>query len=400
MRAAVLALVVAAGLLPAAGCRAEPVAGAGAQRTSREVPRPPVVVDYRRSGQVPYWKAPSKPGRRRRWTPEEIVGLLREYPGYFVDMGIWTNREVGRVVNEAQALAREQGVDASRLLFHYRNDVFVKMSPGWPSCGRDCGWAGILEESDPFDPSWVVTVPRSEHRWALEHRWGDVSKDPFRRDAEHSWPRWIDREAITALNTPERVVALYGAVDDTDPSLAGFDPEFRVSGVVMDLRNPAYRAWSVRRLVANLRLMGIEPGEPAVVLYAYKPGWHAYWDGGRQPGQGCFVPDGRAWTGPAGPCGVPRRWDGGPFHRTTYGPGEFRTALNAMLREMRAGLVAAGHERIRIMTVERPAHGRKWSLLDPDVRSAPWLIGEEGETCDRRDLSERPHPVRCRSRRP
>ena len=46
----------------------------------------------------------------------------------------------------------------------------------------------------------------------------------------------------------------------------------------------------------------------------------------------------------AGLCLVPGRATGGPFNRTPYGPGEFESALNAMLREMRAGLVAAGDE--------------------------------------------------------
>ena len=363
--------------------------------------------DYRRSGNHPYWEDRGRPGRKRRWTPAEVVDLLVQHPEHHIDMGIWNgrpvghenHREVGRVVNEAQAIARSRGVDTSRLAFHFRPDVFGKHMPGQSACGDACGWNGTMAEP-VFDPGFIMKVPRSEHAWSIANRWGnDPRKDPFRpgSDSAAAWPRWMDRQAMTAPNTADEVVALYGAPFDSDPAKLRQDWAFRVSGVVMDLRNPAYRAWSVARLVATLKAMGIDRGESATILFSYKPGWHAYYDGGPAARQSCYVAGGRAWTGPAGPCAGPGRYEGGLFHRTGYGPGEFRDALNDLFREMRAGLVAAGYPDVSVVTTERPNFGgRAWLLLAADVRAAPWLLGELGGTCYRRDATARPDPVRCR----
>jgi len=289
-------------------------------------------------------------------------------------------------VNEVQALGRARGVDTSRIAVQWRNDMYVKMRDGHPPCGSDCGWEGRMR-GHPFDPAWILTVPRSEQRWAVEHRWGgDPRKDPWSEAGRDRWASWVDREAIAAVDTPERVAALYVLVHDTDPSLLHADPAPTVVGVDMDLRLPAYRAWSVQRLLADLRVLGIDPGEAAVVFYAYKPGWHVWYGGGRDPAQPCFVPDAHLWTGPAGTCPLPKRWSEGPFNRTPYGPGEFEASISAMLREMRAGLDGAGYDRVGIVTVERPGFtARKWSALAPDLRRAPWLLGELGTACDRRE---------------
>jgi len=362
----------------------------GLRATGGRVPRVHEVRDYRRSGDRAYWKA----GRGEpRWTPEDVVRLLREDRAYVVDMGIWTGRptghddqrEVGRVVNEAQALARAAGVDSGRLGFHFRIDVSAKHDPRHGRCGDHCGWSGIRD--DPFDPAWIMTVPRSEHRWALENRWGgDPTKDPWGEDADDQWPSFLDRDAMSVANTAERVGALYGGVSDRDPSPVRRDLHFRVSGLVMDLRNPAFRAWNARRIVADLRVYGIDPGEGAVLLVAYKPGWHAHYTGGPKPQQSCYVPGSHMWMGPAGPC--PRRPQpvAGPFHRTAYGPGEFEAAVSAMLRELRAALVAAGNPDVGIVTVERPTFWRKWSMLEPALHRAPWILGELGDACYRRDV--------------
>jgi hypothetical protein len=371
------------------------------------------VTAYRGSGDVPYWEAEASAKKKSRWTPSEIVGLLQAYPDYYVDMGFRSSptgdvyqQEMGRIVNETQALAKAQGVDASRLMIHFRSDVLQKFAKGWWSCTLCetpenctdlCTWEGTMKNA-PFDPSWIMRVPRAEHLWAVNQIWGgDPSKDPWNPSGAHLWARHVDRGAIEQVNTETHVAALYGPVRDRDTSVTGVSYAFGVSRVLMDLRNPDYRAWSVKKLIADLKVKGIDPGEHAAVMYAYKPGWHTYYDG-RNPTHRCFVEGSHMWAGPAGPCrGV--RPPGGPFTRTPYGPGEFESALNAMLLEMRAGLVAAGLENVLIATVERPDFmDKKWSILAPSIRNAPWLAGNLVSSCDRTRLSVPANPVTCRSR--
>jgi hypothetical protein len=373
------------------------------------------VVDYRSSGSFPYWEARNRKKGRRRWTPEEIVELLERYPDYYVDMGIRSGsptgdahfREMGRIVNEVQAIGLERSTDTSRLMLHFRNDVFEKRITGFRTCticdrpGRCtdlCTWEGAMKDA-PFDLGWVMTIPREEHAWSVREIWGgDPSKDPWSQEGAKLWSAWVDRAAISAVNTPTRVAALYGRVVRTGASPVNRDHAFRVLRVLLDLRNPDYRAWSVKKLIADIQATGIDPGERAVVQYTYKPGWHTYYAGPESTDR-CAVENSHMWTGPANPC-----WGlkppGGPFARTPYGPGEFEAAVNAMLREMRAGLVAAGFENVLIATVERPSFkDEKWSILEPSVREAPWLLGELSSSCDRKDLSVPARPVHCRPRK-
>ncbi|MBW2313672.1 MAG: hypothetical protein JRH10_05725 [Deltaproteobacteria bacterium] len=366
------------------------ILGGPDRRANARPPRIASVRDYRRSGDRPYWVE----GENRRWRPEDVVQLLREDPGYIVDMGIWTarpvghpkHREVGRVVNEAQALARAVGVDPGRLAFSARVEVFAKHNPTDSLCGQDCGWEGAMVDA-PFDPSWIMTIPRSEQQWAIDHRWdGDARMDPWSRGGQTLWPTFLDRDGMAAANTDTHVGALYGGVRDTNPSSLARDWEFNVSAVLMDLQNPDYRAWSVKRLIANLGYLGIDPGEGAVLIFETKPGWHAYYDGKRQAQQDCFVSGSHMWIGPAGPCDRRIQPVAGPFARTPYGPGEFEAAMSAMFRELRVGLVAAGYPDVYVATVERPTFRVKWSTLAPDLRRAGWIIGELGDACHRLDV--------------
>ncbi len=370
------------------------------------------VVDYRKSGSHPYWEHSASPNRRRRWTPEEIVELLKKYPDYYLDMGIRTgvptgsppHREIGRVVNEVQALGRSQGVDTSKLMVHFRSDVFAKRPRGFPDCtvcdqaGRCsdlCTWEGSMQNAS-FDPKWIVKIPRAEHQWAVDRIWGgDTSKDPWSRSGARLWPAWIDRISIAEANTSTHVAAVYGAVKDRNKSMMGTDYAVAVTGVLLDLRNPGYRTWSIKKLIADLQVMGIDPGEKAALIYAYKPGWHVYYPGS-DSGDRCYVDGSHMWTGPANPCSRIKP-PGGPFARTPYGPGEFEQAVNSMFREMRAALVDAGFADVVLITVERPSFTKeKWSILGPDVRGAPWLAGDLSSSCDRTNLSLPANPVTCR----
>ena len=370
------------------------------------------VVDYRTSGSHPYWEHSVSPDRRRRWTPEEIIELLKKYPDYYLDRGIRTgvptgglpHREMGRIVNEVQALGRSQGVDTSHLMVHFRSDVFAKRPKGFGDCticnraGKCsdlCTWEGSMQNA-PFDPGWIVTIPRAEHQWSVDRIWGgDPSKDPWSRPGARLWPAWIDRKSIAAVNTTTHVAAVYGAVKDRNKSVMGMDHAVEVSGVLLDLSKPEYRAWSIKKLIADLQVMGIDPGEKAALVYTYKPGWHVYY-AGPDSGDRCYVEDSHMWTGPANPCsGI--HPPGGPFARTPYGPGEFEQAVNSMLREIRAAFVDAGFAGVVLMTVERPSFTKeKWSILEPDVRGAPWLVGELISSCDRTNLSLPANPLTCR----
>jgi hypothetical protein len=372
------------------------------------------VQNYRFSGDVAFSRADEHPGIKARWSPEQIVQLLQDFPDRYVAMGGWggsptgnaRHREVGRVVDEVQALSKRLGVGemSSRLMLGIRNDVFHKYRSGDPictlcdeegNCEDLCTWEGALEDA-PFDPAWIATVPRSDHQWSVDRLWGgDPRKDPWSEQGAHLWPKWFDRVAVEVANTDHRVAALYGKVSDLDPSEERTDWAPRVSAVVMDLRNPEYRAWSVKRLIANLKWMGVDPGEAVGIPISYKPGWHAHY-AGPDSGDRCYVVESHMWTGPAGPCDGARRPPGGPLYRTPYGPGEFEEALNLMLKEFRAGLVAAGYEEAGIITIERPRYkGQVWSILDREIREASWLIGELKTSCDRTDLTQPPDPNRC-----
>jgi hypothetical protein len=370
------------------------------------------IVDYRKSGNHPYWDTRATGHGHRRWTPPEIIALLTEFPGDYIDMGIWTGaptgsmsqREVGRIVDEVQALGKAEGVDTSHLMVHFRNDVYAKRATKTPDCticegsGRCldlCTWEGAMADAH-FDPAWIMTVPRSEHHWAMDQIWGgDESKDPWSPLGLGCWPEWIDRHALAIANTAERVVALYGPVQDADTSAFGRNYRLSVSGALMDLRNPAYREWSAKKLVADLRFMGIDPGESAAIQYHYKPGWHTYY-AGPPSGDRCFVPNSHMWTGPANPCyGI--HPPGGPFTRTSYRAGEYEAAINASLRTLEAALVSSGLGSVKIITVERPRFGRTpWAILDPSIKAAPWIIGDLEASCDRTRLTLPLNPITCR----
>jgi hypothetical protein len=276
------------------------------------------------------------------------------------------------------------------------------------SLGVDAAWAKPPRRGDryeirgSFDPAWVKRVPRAVHEATLSRLWiglrdgvcGSPSEprpcgppaeplDPFHPGNRRSWPSWFDRAALTALVTPKSVPALYGGVGDPRRAPKGSptrwtDPYFRVSTVVMDLADPAYREWRIRYLMYKLRDYGITPGEPACIRLAYKPGWYVHHEEAiHGPSDDpCHVPGSGLWTGPAHVCRDGHA-PGGPFVAGLYGPGEYQRAVNAYIRELIAGLSAKGWGGPRIVLTERPGFARKyWSILDPDVREHPAVIGE------------------------
>lgn len=276
-----------------------------------------------------------------------------------------------------------------RIVAHGRGELAVDRA--W----IDAPKAGdAYEIRGSFDPAWLKRIPSATHRATVQRFWQGLRSvcgpdaaceppaeplDPFDPGNRRSWPRWFDREAITSLVTPSSVPVLYGLVADEGTSRRYWeDPFFQLSAVVADLADPAYRAWRVRYALYKLRDYGIDPGERACLIVAYKPGWHAYWNEAENgPGnEACSVSGTNSWTGPAHVCSDGSS-PGGPFAPSPYGAGEFEAGLNAYLRELVRVLEANGHPDPRIITVERPRYTRRvWSLLEADVRHMSALEGE------------------------
>lgn len=254
-----------------------------------------------------------------------------------------------------------------------------------------------------FDPRWIQRVPRAVHEAAVREHWTAQRNvcgrpgaarpcppaaeplDPFALASRRAWPDWLDAEAIRALATPATVPALYGPVrdatlpdDEKRESAPWTDPFFRVSSVVMDVRDPAYRDWRIRYLMYKLRDYGLAPGEPTCIVLTYKPGWYTYYDeAARGPsGDVCAIAGSKLWTGPAHVC-ADGSAPGGPLVSGLYGPGEYERSINAYIREMIAKLAERGWTGLRIIMNERPTFtSAKWAILDDDVRRSPAVIGE------------------------
>ena len=99
------------------------------------------------------------PGKQR-WTPSDVVSFLALYPDAYMDTGYrdaepagnnyW--RDTGKLVDQAQALARARGVPVeSRICVTERPDVMTKMiheggcDPTWG--GGGCDWEGDMDGS-------------------------------------------------------------------------------------------------------------------------------------------------------------------------------------------------------------------------------------------------------------
>jgi hypothetical protein len=270
-------------------------------------------------------------------------------------------------------------------------DRFLRIDRPWqvPPAAGDA-----YEIRGSFDPAWVIRVSRDAHRASVRRFWeekrdvceGGACKppaeplDPFDPSNRRSWPTWKNRKAIDALQTPTSVPALYGWVMDRGAMRhEGFeDPYFVFVAVLANVRNPAYRDWSVRSLMYKLQDYGVDPGEGACVLLAYKPGFHTWYDEAthgpsRKP---CSLSGTHTWAGPAFVCDTTNAL-GGPFEPTPYGPGEYETAVNDYVREMIAKLGSRGYGNVRIVTQEHPAfQGGPWSILADDVRRHPKVWGE------------------------
>lgn len=258
-----------------------------------------------------------------------------------------------------------------------------------------------------FDTSWVMRVPREVHEASLRRFWEDrrICGDtpcrpaPFPLDPLHPGnPRgflsWLDRGAVSALATDASVPALYGwGYDADDPSPVTqysalphqwTEPHFRANGVVMDLRNPAYRRWRARHAMYRLAEYGLAPGEGACLAVEAKPGFHAWYDEAAfgPSVAACSAPNTHAWAGPAQVCRDTQSL-GAPLHPTQYGPGEYEAAISAYFRELVAVMADAGYGDVRILTVEAPAFRNElWSTLAEDVRLLPQMAGVQWGTIE------------------
>jgi hypothetical protein len=335
-----------------------------------------------------YWTPSQTCPNPNGWSPEDVVHLMNAFPAHSFRIPDWTRTpgnimytHMGDYVDQAQDYAATIGADVSNFIIGIRIDVFAKSIEGYEDCDPNCGWAGDMDGSKgdmPFDTDWIMRVPTELHNQVVDDIWG--GRDPFNEDL--SWPRWFDRYAVQALNTRDEKIALYGGGSNRGAPLG--DEIFRVRKVVMDLRIPEYRDWSIKYLFYRLEDGGIDPGESFRLSVSPKPGWHTYYDG-PDSGHACYIgplTDGtpvNAWAGIAQPVCSNGRAPGGPFHPTQYGPGEFEAALNAWILEAITALEVAGYDDFEIVTCERPNYlGQHWSTLTPEVQSNPHLIGECG----------------------
>ncbi|MCX5736948.1 MAG: hypothetical protein NTZ61_00335 [Proteobacteria bacterium] len=270
-----------------------------------------------------------------------------------------------------------------------------------------------------FDPRWVRQVPKRVHEDTVRRFWAEARDvcgavpcarpamplDPFATANTRGFVAWVERKAIEALRTDSTVPALYGSgypdkqVTASGDRPAGWnDPYFFASGVILDVSNPAYRAWRVRYLLYKLADHGIEPGESTCLSMAYKPGWHTYYDEqtlGPVTGDPCSVSGIHEYTGPAHVC-QDGTSHGGPFNPTPFGPGEFEEAISNYFRETIATLTASGYKDLRIITSEAPGiRGTTWLILDDDVRRNPKMLGELGSWIEPRlaALASLPPPI-------
>jgi hypothetical protein len=276
--------------------------------------------------------------------------------------------------------------------------TFLRVDAAWsspPAAGDR------YEIRGSFDPRWVMQVPRSVHDAAVVRFWegartrcaGGVCAplseplDPFAAANRRGWESWVSRSVFQSLANATTVPAIYGyaydgnaIVNDRDVDHAWTDPYFRASSVVMDLTNPAYREWRARYLLYKLAEFGLDPGEPACVVAAYKPGYHAYYD---EAANGpatkvCSVPETGNWFGPVHVCRNGASF-GGPMHPTQYGRGEFEAGISAYFRELLRTLASNGRGDTRIITGEAPQYrDRDWTTLADDVRRDPRMREQQG----------------------
>jgi hypothetical protein len=280
--------------------------------------------------------------------------------------------------------------EARRIVSHESRRARVE--PPWT---RPPQPGDTYEVRGSFDPAFARRVPRAEHESSVRRFWAErrnvcgVTRlsscakpaeplDPLDARNERAWPAWVDRSAVEALASSDEVPALYGSVQDEGLHDGRWeDPYFSPSYVVMDLANPEYRHWRIRYLLYKLGDFGLDPGEGACVIAAYKPGFHVFHDEARlgPPSGLCALPGNHTWTGPSHVC-VGGRALGGPLLPTPFAPGEYEAALNAFLQEMITTLTHAGYANLRVITTEKPAYRKTWSILSQPVRAHPKIVGE------------------------
>lgn len=260
----------------------------------------------------------------------------------------------------------------------------------------------LYEIRGSFDRDWILRVPIETHEASVERFWerrrnvcgrslqADCRTpaeplDPFSPLNRRGWVSGMDRAGVEALRTASTVPALAGSIADGTPMSPEYtDPYFAAHAVVMDVRNPAYRHWNVRKSLYKLQDFGYEPGEPVCIVAVIKPAAHTYYD---ETTEGpsthpCAIPGTFSWQGPAHVCPAEGN-EGGLMNPTQFKPGEYEAAVNEWLRELLATLPQYGYSDFVLLTEEKPAYrNRKWDFLAEDIRFHPRVVGSIGSPLD------------------
>ena len=218
----------------------------------------------------------------------------------------------------------------------------------------------------PFDPDWLVRIPGDAFEaHVAEHYRGGIGYSSDQIDGP-----WADsledaccHNAVSGdCTAQDQCLVRYGRSDDVTQVLS----TVTLAG---DLRIPAYRDWTAKRLLAR-----VADAEADCVTLSYKPGWWSHYDG-PATGHECFREGDNNWAGST------QTWDpcaqhSSPVLPTPYGPLEYEVALNALLDEIFEEMEAQG-QTVPIITTERPTHGPDaWGWMYAKHVRNPILLGE------------------------
>jgi len=266
-----------------------------------------------------YWRAfqelvPKEGGAQRFLSPEEVVSL----GGDIVAGGSFTGippdvprtKRLRENMANARRIAAERGVELCQLILS-RPDHYVEMEG-----------AGTVPG---FLDAWILRTPVSEYQEDVKrfesNGWSVVPQD------------FVSKRFMTRIMAnPEMKPNFYGPVVMSRR-------QYEINGVLVDLRDPAYRRWQLDWLQSLVKFLGADG-----VAVGIKTGWHA-----RPMHYPKASPDGRY---------------GGPLSDTPYREGEYEAAITAWI-------VEAKQRGLRILVRDStPGPGGPGAWFPPELENA------------------------------